>query len=1362
MRSKPPHPGKILRNEYFEPRGITITEAAKTIGVTRQALNNVVNGKAGVSSDMAVRLGRLLAIAPETIQQWQKDYELDQTRSNRARRNRGRSDSYLIGGGDLEAWADTIDARYTFPQLIRMLVRTTAGVEAAVDFATAEDAQRSGWDGLVENPSRNAYVPLGRSGWELSTEANAQGKADRDYEKRKLNPIGLDPKLTTFVAVSARKWGHKRQWVAEKRAEKFWANVLAYDAIDLEQWLELCPEVGIWLTTRIGRRPQGVQSLEAFWNEFRLSTTPPMTPDLLLAGRNAEVDTLAQWLEGGAGVFRILADSVDEALAFVSAVSLKGQESQTTHRIAQTIVATDTEQVRRLMAVEHQLTIGWRLDDPSLLGTLADEGHRAVLPLGRNSAVIERPDIELPRLGRSQFVAAIKDALSGPGAANNDANGEEEANRRTRKSGRSITVYRRLFASAGAAQLPPWATLEMAEQIIPILLAGSWNESVEADRLVLARLAGDGYDIVGRTAARWRTQTDSPVRRIGDTWVLTAPLDAWSLLARYLGAPDLERYGQVVLEVLGEVDPKLELAPNERWLANLHHKQFRHSDTLREGLAESLTLLDVVGEEFRETSAGVTDRLSHYLITQLLGDENNPNRWTSLSTLLPRLAEAAPEAFLGALQDDLATSKPHVLSLFEPEEAPLGGGGRHPHLLWALEILAWYPDYLSRTALLLAKLDGLAPEIKIVNHPRKSLSEIFCTWHRNTAASLDQRLDTIDLLLTRQPNAAWELLLTLLPKLHDVSGNVAQPRWRPKPELVSLTYGEIWRANDELIQRALRSAGSDGSRLSELLSEIASWTPEQRQRLISQMDTFSETNKDVEQRKHFWNKLRQFLSNHRAFPGVDWSLPESELALFDPILKKLEPGDVVESSLWLFDKEFLDLPNLKNRPVEDCDREAAKRRQAVVTDIFRHQALDGLLHFARRVKMPWLVGSAVAEGVTDSSVDEQILNRALADAEQTIQQFAFAFALRRAEIKGPQWSEWVLESLFFKTWSPEKQAEFCLCLPQGAASWQVAADLGAEVDKAYWRKVRVFVSRLNDLEAETAVQKLLRFGRPLVALEQAGYHPEKLSSTTLVHVLEAALLELVRTKDLPDGAMLEYYLERIFGKLRADSTITEDAIGSLEWQYLPLRRFQSPVTLHNFLQKDPDFFATVLAQAFRAEDETDDESPDSTASVEERRIRARMAWDLLDSWHTLPGYQRDGSFDPSTLISWVTKARSICETQKRSRIGDDRIGHLLASAPSDSDGAWPHVCVRDLIEEAESSFLEAGIHAGRSNRRGVYAKNPLEGGRAERELARQYRTWAKSVTAKWPRTARLLNSLADTYEQFGRSEDVSAERMDLE
>lgn len=55
---EPPHPGLSVRHDCLEPLGLTITDGAKVLGVSRQALNDLVNGKGGISSGMAIRLDK--------------------------------------------------------------------------------------------------------------------------------------------------------------------------------------------------------------------------------------------------------------------------------------------------------------------------------------------------------------------------------------------------------------------------------------------------------------------------------------------------------------------------------------------------------------------------------------------------------------------------------------------------------------------------------------------------------------------------------------------------------------------------------------------------------------------------------------------------------------------------------------------------------------------------------------------------------------------------------------------------------------------------------------------------------------------------------------------------------------------------------------------------------------------------------------------------------------------------------------------------------------------------------------------------------------------------------------------------------
>jgi antitoxin HigA-1 len=76
----PPHPGLSVRYECLEALGMSVTEGAKALGVTRQALNNVVNGKSGISAEMAIRLTKAFGSTPEMWLRLQAAYDLAQAR----------------------------------------------------------------------------------------------------------------------------------------------------------------------------------------------------------------------------------------------------------------------------------------------------------------------------------------------------------------------------------------------------------------------------------------------------------------------------------------------------------------------------------------------------------------------------------------------------------------------------------------------------------------------------------------------------------------------------------------------------------------------------------------------------------------------------------------------------------------------------------------------------------------------------------------------------------------------------------------------------------------------------------------------------------------------------------------------------------------------------------------------------------------------------------------------------------------------------------------------------------------------------------------------------------------------------------
>ena len=79
----PPHPGEILRELCFEPRGLTVTEAARALGVTRKTLSSILNARSGISPEMAVRLSIAFSTTAESWLAQQIQFDLAKAEGKR-------------------------------------------------------------------------------------------------------------------------------------------------------------------------------------------------------------------------------------------------------------------------------------------------------------------------------------------------------------------------------------------------------------------------------------------------------------------------------------------------------------------------------------------------------------------------------------------------------------------------------------------------------------------------------------------------------------------------------------------------------------------------------------------------------------------------------------------------------------------------------------------------------------------------------------------------------------------------------------------------------------------------------------------------------------------------------------------------------------------------------------------------------------------------------------------------------------------------------------------------------------------------------------------------------------------------------
>ncbi len=81
----PAHPGRIVKSACLEPLGLSVTDGAKVLDVTRQTLTKIVNGKSGISPEMAIRLSKAFGSTPETWLRMQVSYDLAQARKDESK-----------------------------------------------------------------------------------------------------------------------------------------------------------------------------------------------------------------------------------------------------------------------------------------------------------------------------------------------------------------------------------------------------------------------------------------------------------------------------------------------------------------------------------------------------------------------------------------------------------------------------------------------------------------------------------------------------------------------------------------------------------------------------------------------------------------------------------------------------------------------------------------------------------------------------------------------------------------------------------------------------------------------------------------------------------------------------------------------------------------------------------------------------------------------------------------------------------------------------------------------------------------------------------------------------------------------------
>ncbi len=1253
-----------------------------------------------------------------------------------------------ISADDIELWARRMEAASVLPKLIRRLLLATVPLDGLQMRADA-GIRYGGWDGLVRARTEGPFCPAGVSVWEMSTELSVRAKLNEDFEKRTKDPGEIVAPQSSYVAVSAHRFEKKDAWVREKKQLKQWADIWVFDADDLSAWLEQAPGVALWFAEQLGRATDACE-LQDYLKRWSARTSPPLPSSLVMVGqeRQAQAAKLVQWASDlGSKRCFIQADTQEEAALFATE-ALSSREWSPWAEQALVVETPETfVWLTRPRRGESILVIPvFEMPD---IGRAAGVPVRLLLPVGRSATPPERETLNL----KPQSYPELIEELVKHGRE------RREAERLVLEAGGSLTVLQQI---CGYFVRPDWARDLSRPALVAFLLMGAWSPLNSSDREVVQRLGANAEELerwcAHMISGPWVEQIQGRGQPVGYRW--RAMAGAWKVLGPKLGALSSwwQEYLKVATDVLGELNPAFDLPKEQR----IFVPNRQYSEGLRHGMAGALICCAL------QPDIPKAEDLAFVVVRDVLDIQRGWKAWASATDILPDLAEASPRAFLEALEKSLDKGDEGAAHLFA-EEGRIVGGAPHTGLLWALERIAWSKDFgvVQGTVFALARLcevdrEGYQPG-KRFNRPQRSLTAMLDRLAPQSNTTVEQRIQLLKLLCQRHSDVAWTILNDIFGALKDMHllHQGARPIFRSEGptgrfnEATPNEAGEQLRTSYELW---LAYAGTDAGRWADMLEPARRLPENERIRVLDTLAQRADSIQDSEAK--IWSELRRQLdlfyrSNKQS---------ESILDRLKNLYERFKPSDVVLQVAWLFDKG-IDLPepidesgvyNLKKRVARNDEL----AQEAMAQILSRKDAWDTLARLAQRIQLPNELGKHIAKSPSGASWEEQFLHPndvgSLAGVVPTFLVWrAFEHGDRTAQV---EWLKTVWKRLIGLGRGEEAAASAQLLnnkntiFPRAAELWDVIDLLGEPLKTAHWNRFRYVFSDVSDPDLTRAIRELVSVGRIAQAIELASMYSEKISGKT-------ALLALEALKSNPSGEALKsiqsYMIRTLFEVLDRDPHGDIHQIAELE---LPLLAYldddgsnaKRPLVLGKMLGSAPDFFVQLLCYLYHAEGEPRPDEPDPKA-----KNAAKHGHRVLWMWKGYPGEEFEEAAREDAVEAWCRAVFKLATEERRGAISIVNIAEVLARVPPPSNGHWPCIAARRLLEERAFPDLDRHLQTAEWNR--LNGEVHTMSSERERELQEHYQDAAEALRDEYPRTAALLDELARCYKSSAEREEREEE-----
>lgn len=891
---------------------------------------------------------------------------------------------------------------------------------------------------------------------------------------------------------------------------------------------------------------------------------------------------------------------------------------------------------------------------------------------------------------------------------------------------------------------PDWIN-EDRKILLAVLLCGKWTDA-EGDKVALSQLAHCSYEKLMGTLQKYMLGEDPfvlPIKHHGKvSYQLASVENAWDYLKQLLNMDETvwREFEDILFEILIESDAIFEYPSYQHFYRSAELKEVFWSPALKQGMLRSLVMRAYyVGDK-------KSMRSIDNVIDRVMKEIDTTKKWLYISQYFLDFCEASPEVILNKLEQEWE----HPTGLWGVFSDDGGDAlrGRHyyTNILWGVEQFLLQEQYAVRAAKWLLQVDNLSLQYPIGNSPRTILTDVFCPWVQVSALGTKEKIMLAEEAIRLDKNA-WDILYDEFPgRKTTVMGRLNPPKYREAAETLSVSTHDFYQTYNSYVKICLNHMDFSTERWEKIWNEVDEFGDEL---LTLTCDNFAveiQSMDDFEKMK-IKNALRTKIYRHRFFNGEAWDISEQGMQCLEKTMNSIQMSDPVYEFQYLFVASY-DFPLLHPAPFQsdgENERNTAAMENEIKSGLQEFKAanykVESLIKICAEQKYNTL-GIYLAKYYCMDSFDKEIFTLLI---QETNYQMAIDYVryLYRIDVAVLHEAVNIAKQL-----SCEDETLIALygleIVRKGVVP--LISEETEEVKRKYWRKNHMYVQDREIIDWHLSECK--QYGTQKVFMELLCNAVEVLAPDEILKYLQE-----MRQMDLGNlDTMSSYYMEKILEVVQESFIDTEKCsdVAEVEVFYHGILKWSDMKCTQRELQSSPNLYSQMAAVIYLREGQEKEETSD------EQRKFADQVFHLFYEAHFCPA-EKDGTVNERDLREWVMELKRLLEKQKQVRLLGHLLGRILVYSPIGDDDCYPCEAVRNIIEEVGDESLQSSYVTAMFNKRGVFSPTA---GRAERELAEEYKKNANKLRLMTPKTAAIYDCLSEMYFSEAEREREDAENAE--